>query len=286
MQFPSNHPFTPTPRGQQPWRRGPRRGGWLALLLVLLAGAAAVGRSHGSSKERDSQKQADQPQDQPQDQPPAQARAAQAKELPRPAAADELLEYPRKGGASAGEPHVTNASAKSASASSTGAVRLLADAAYASALDELMAGATRSIDVTMFSCVLPAEAKATHAVRKILDRLVRVSKSGVRVRVVFDQGIPAHFRKDGVETPSENGAQYLAERGVEVRWDEDARTTHSKSLVVDGRWCIIGSTNWSYSALHKNREQSVLIDNNLLASELTTHFEALWRLSNTVSAKH
>ena len=159
------------------------------------------------------------------------------------------------------------------------AVRLLADEAYAPALDQLLASATRSIDVTMFSCVLPADARPTHPVRRILDRLVERKKAGVQVRVVFDHGIPAGKLKEGEEAPSDNGARYLADHGIDVRWDEDARTTHTKSLVVDGRWCVVGSTNWSYSALSKNREQSVLVDSVPLADELTVRFTALWKVS-------
>ena len=161
-------------------------------------------------------------------------------------------------------------------------VRLLADEDYAPALDTLLAHAERSIDVTMFSCVLPQDAKASHPVRKILDRLIERATAGVQVRVVFDHGIPLSRQKPGDEPPSDQGARYLADHGIAVRWDEDARTTHTKSLVLDGHWCVIGSTNWSYSALCKNREQSVVIDSVQLASDLTTHFTALWSIASPV----
>ncbi len=159
-------------------------------------------------------------------------------------------------------------------------IRLLADEAYLPALERLLANATRSIDVTMFSCVLPADAKPSYPVRRILDRLVERAKAGVRVRVVCDSGIPNGKLKEGEEAPSINGVRYLADHGIDVRWDEDERTTHTKSLVVDGRWCVIGSTNWTFSALCRNREQDVLVDSAALASELTTRFDALWKLSH------
>ena len=273
MAFPTNRPYSPSFSPARPKPRIPRRGGLIALLLFLAAvGAAAVGRSHGSSTVSESRKAIDQSPERRQSHQPHTA--AQTRPAPLVASVERIeqpLEPVAATGASGGSP-----------AAALVSVRLLADAAYAPALDELLKGATRSIDVTMFSCVLPADAKATHPVRKILDRLVQVSQAGVRVRVVFDHGIPPNRLKDGDEPPSENAALYLAERAVDVHWDEDARTTHTKSLVVDGRWCLVGSTNWSYSALSKNREQSVLIDNLLLANELTMHFEGLWRVSRQV----
>lgn len=165
-----------------------------------------------------------------------------------------------------------------------GDIRLLADAAYLPVVLDLFAGARESIDVTMFSCVLAEDARAGHPVRRLLDRLVERSKAGVRVRVVLDHGVPASRRVEGEEVPSAGGAAYLRAAGIEVRWDEDARTTHTKSLVIDGRRCVVGSTNWTASALGKNREQSVLIDSRALATDLTKRFEALWAVAVPVAA--
>ena len=165
-----------------------------------------------------------------------------------------------------------------------GEIRLLADEAYLPAVLELFAGARESIDVTMFSCVLAEDARAGHPVRRLLDRLIERAKAGVRVRVVLDHGVPASRRVEGEDVPSSGGAAYLRAAGIEVRWDEDARTTHSKSLVVDGRRCVVGSTNWTSSALGRNREQSVLIDSRALAADLTRRFEALWAVADPVAA--
>ena len=163
-----------------------------------------------------------------------------------------------------------------------GKVTLLADEAYLPAVLELLGGATASIDVTMFSCVLPEDARAGHPVRRLLDRLVERAKAGVRVRVVLDRGVPQSRQIAGEDAPSAGGAAYLRAAGIDVRWDEDARTTHTKSLVVDGRRCVVGSTNWTASALGKNREQSVLIDSPALAMDLTRRFEALWEIAQPV----
>ena len=161
-------------------------------------------------------------------------------------------------------------------------VRLLADGDYAPAIERLFREATTSIDVTMFSCVLPVAPSAHHPVRRLLDILAERAKAGVHVRVVLDHGVLAGRSKEGEEPPSDNGARYLKAAGIDVRWDEDKRTTHTKSFTVDGRWCVVGSTNWSASALTRNREQSLLLDSPELANDLTKRFEALWQASHAV----
>lgn len=178
--------------------------------------------------------------------------------------------------------HGAEAAAVTAPPPPVGGVRLLADGDYAPAIERLFREATTNIDVTMFSCVLPDAPSARHPVRRLLDILVERAKAGVHVRVVLDHGVPAGRLKEGEEPPSDNGARYLQAAGIDVRWDEDKRTTHSKSFTVDGRWCVVGSTNWSASALTRNREQSLLMDSPDLAKDLGKQFEALWQASHAV----
>ena len=161
-------------------------------------------------------------------------------------------------------------------------VILLADAEYLPRMLDMFAHAQHSIDITMFSCVLPDNARADHPVRRLLEALVARKKAGVAVRIVLDHGVPPSRRQPDEEVPSEAAARWLAGRSIAVRWDEDERTTHTKSLVIDGRWCVVGSTNWTFSALRRNREQSLLLDDRVLAATLTTQFTALWERATPV----
>jgi len=47
---------------------------------------------------------------------------------------------------------------------------------------------------------------------------------------------------------------------------------HDKFAVIDGRWVISGSFNWTASAERRNRENLLIFDCPSLAS----HFEAEW----------
>jgi phosphatidylserine/phosphatidylglycerophosphate/cardiolipin synthase-like enzyme len=148
---------------------------------------------------------------------------------------------------------------------------LLADQAYEARVRSLIAGARSGVDLVMFSAVLPDDAGATHPVRLLLEALIERHRAGVPVRVVLDQGAPP-----GRDRPSAHAFRVLAEAGVAVRWDEDERTTHIKALVVDRRWCVLGSHNWTFSALRRNREQSLLVDDPALALRLGGEFTRLW----------
>lgn len=161
-------------------------------------------------------------------------------------------------------------------------IELLADEDYAPALHRILGQARQSIDVTMFSCVLPKDAGPTHPVRKILDQLIAKAAAGVQVRIVLDRGIPPSRQRPGDVAPSTQAANFLHAAGLAVRWDEDERTTHTKSIVIDGRWCVVGSTNWTTSALRHNREQSLLCDSPELAAKLTARFTALWKVARPV----
>ena len=55
---------------------------------------------------------------------------------------------------------------------------------------------------------------------------------------------------------------------MEVVYDPVTVTTHTKLLIIDGEISVVGSTNWTYSALEKNHEVSVLIRSPEVAREI------------------
>ena len=57
--------------------------------------------------------------------------------------------------------------------------------------------------------------------------------------------------------------------------DEEDRTTHAKVLVVDDRHVIVGSHNWTRSALAANREWSVEIDDAVIAHHIQAELSSL-----------
>ena len=94
--------------------------------------------------------------------------------------------------------------------------------------------------------------------------------------MLFDAGAPPDQAEPKPNLPA---AQALREAGVDVRWDEDDRTTHAKAVVVDGRHCLIGSGNWSASALRANRELNFYLDSPAVAKQFAAVFEPAWAVA-------
>ena len=104
----------------------------------------------------------------------------------------------------------------------------------------------------------------------LLLKLVEAKNRGVDIKVVVDDVTLRSYPKT---------IQYLKANGIPVRLDpKGGVTTHAKIVIVDGEWIIIGSHNWTESALSNNNEYSVLIRSKSLAAKVEEYFDGLWRL--------
>ncbi|HET7874787.1 MAG TPA: phospholipase D-like domain-containing protein [Methylomirabilota bacterium] len=92
-----------------------------------------------------------------------------------------------------------------------------------------------------------------------------LARGGVRVAIKAD-----HVQSAG-RTQAATLAR-LAETGVTVEISQVSRLLHDKFAVIDGRWVITGSFNWTSSAENRNRENVLVFD----CPELARIFEAEW----------
>jgi phosphatidylserine/phosphatidylglycerophosphate/cardiolipin synthase-like enzyme len=100
-------------------------------------------------------------------------------------------------------------------------------------------------------------------VAALLQALADAAKRGIPVRVIMDQG--RDWKTGEPDDKHQLAAQWLRAHHVQVVLDELERTTHAKTIVIDGRTVIIGSHNWTRYALSKNREFLVRLDDKRLA---------------------
>ena len=111
----------------------------------------------------------------------------------------------------------------------------------------------------------------------VLKSLVAAAKRGVRVEVVLERGQDTgDLNRNNAET-----AERLKRGGIRVCMDAPDRVTHTKLVVIDRRYLLIGSHNLTQSALKYNHEASVWIDSAPLAEEVLRYMESLcpgsWR---------
>jgi cardiolipin synthase len=62
------------------------------------------------------------------------------------------------------------------------------------------------------------------------------------------------------------------ESGIEI-WEYASHMLHAKVLVVDGQWCLLGSTNIDHRSFGLNDEVNLLVRSSDLGADLERMFE-------------
>jgi phosphatidylserine/phosphatidylglycerophosphate/cardiolipin synthase-like enzyme len=153
--------------------------------------------------------------------------------------------------------------------------KLLLDSDYVTAL---LNGIDRarleiSLSLYLFRTIVNAQGYP----EAVLKSLVAAVRRGVRVEVILERN------QDGDDLSRNNAetAERLRQGGIRVCLDAPDRQTHTKLVVIDRRYILIGSHNLTQSALKYNHEASVWIDSAPLAEEALRYMESLcpgsWR---------
>jgi len=147
---------------------------------------------------------------------------------------------------------------------------LLVESEYDSYVLKLIEHANRSVYVMMFVAKYYPH-HPTSVVDRILYALCRDHRRGVDVKVLLDYTTYVEYRQT---------IEFLKSCGVPVKvWHECGYLwrLHAKVVIVDGKIVVLGSHNWTYSALAHNIEVSVAIYSPKYATELTKLFNSLWK---------
>ncbi len=105
-------------------------------------------------------------------------------------------------------------------------------------------------------------------VHELGDTLVALHQRGVEIRGIFEAQQVTYSQ--GNEYPR------LSQAGLAVRLDGNPYNMHHKVFVVDGRWVVTGSYNFTYSAERRNDETLLIFDSPALAAAYLEEFERLW----------
>lgn len=105
----------------------------------------------------------------------------------------------------------------------------------------------------------------THS--ELSKALINAKMRGVDVKIIIDA--------TGVHSTGSK-IKNLREQGIKVKVENYAGKIHSKSIIVDSKYTIVGSMNFSYSGENKNDENMVIIQDEKLAQFYRGFFEYLW----------
>ncbi len=149
-------------------------------------------------------------------------------------------------------------------------VTLLENSAYWRARQEAIDKATREITLSFFSFKIKGDRGGYPDI--IVARLAEAAKRGVKVVVLLEGG-----RDQGDSTSQENRRtrEILQQKGVRVFLDAPEKTTHTKIVVIDGKYTFLGSHNLTQSALKYNNEVSVMIESPQVAAEALNYIRSL-----------
>lgn len=149
---------------------------------------------------------------------------------------------------------------------------------YFPAVKEAMGQAKQSIYMVMFKVNLQPYDDGS-SIAQLVNELIVAHKRGVNVTVILDQNIEFsggdYIDEWQVEGKNAWCFKALKEAGINVRYDDPTTYTHAKIIVIDGKTIIIGSANWTRSALFKNFEANVLIKSEKLANEFLEDFKKI-----------
>lgn len=148
---------------------------------------------------------------------------------------------------------------------SPGSVTLLTDQHYYPVLRDLMERAVSRIDLVMF--LFKTTGSSRNLANRLVEDLLAAKRRGVMVNVVLEK---SSYDPELNRENAKVGAR-LRQGGVKVRFDGPRTTTHAKFVVIDHRYCLLGSHNFTSSALSRNHEASLLVDSPGLASQLLAY---------------
>ena len=127
---------------------------------------------------------------------------------------------------------------------------------FIAALEKEFAKAKHEVLVMAFSF--------TH--KKITAELIKLHRRGVRVSVLADR------RQMGGRG---NRIKQLRDAGIYTAIPTGGGLWHNKVMVIDGRTVITGSANFTRAAENRNRENVVIIRDNI---SIAGHYRKQWQL--------
>ncbi|WP_152514463.1 phospholipase D-like domain-containing protein [Chrysiogenes arsenatis] len=137
---------------------------------------------------------------------------------------------------------------------------------------EIIGKARHSIDVAIY--MFKTANEHNNASADLQEELIRAAKRGVKIRVLFDH--PGK-ETDFIYEANIDTARELLAFGIECYFDNPKRRMHAKMMVIDNRFTLLGSHNYTVSGMNHNDEASVLIDSEPFAKQSRAYIEQIIR---------
>ena len=121
----------------------------------------------------------------------------------------------------------------------------------------LIEASTKSINVSVFFL--------TH--KDVTGALIDAKRRGVSVKIIIDaSGASNEYTK----------YEFLRMAGIPVKIENWGGKLHSKAATIDNKILILGSMNWTSAGENRNDENTILINDQKLATQFNSFFQDIW----------
>ncbi len=152
-------------------------------------------------------------------------------------------------------------------------VRNISDREYERVVINLIDNAKESVVIGMY--YISTQLEANNPVKLLLSDLVEAEKRGVKVKLYLNTKFPDVSYEELVD---KDEFKMLKKSGCELYFIPPGRKLHDKVVIVDKRYVVEGSMNWSIIALRNNFESVTLIDSPGLAKEKIARLERIYQM--------
>lgn len=148
------------------------------------------------------------------------------------------------------------------------------DRNYEAVAIHLIDHATSSIALGMY--YLREGEDDRHPISRLLNDLLEAAQRGVRVEVYLN----SKFSGEAIASLNTPWLTRLRATGAAVTMFPPDRRWHGKLLIVDERYILEGSSNWSVEAIRTNGESNTVMDSPSLARQKLEHLRAWSTISS------
>ena len=149
---------------------------------------------------------------------------------------------------------------------------------YFPAVKKAITDAQKSINVVMFIIELPQN-RNKGKVQQLVDELVQAKERGVDIEVILDKNVDFVHRRNKSKwqekVRSIRAYKQFKKAGIEVYYDHLSTYTHAKTLVIDEKIVIIGSTNWTQGSLQRSIETNLIVESEELAQSILKYLQSI-----------
>ena len=103
----------------------------------------------------------------------------------------------------------------------------------------------------------------------ITKELINAHNKGVDIRIVMDANSTSTLH-----TKYNN----LRNTGIKLKFENYAGKMHTKTMIIDDKYLIMGSMNFSHSGNKYNDENTLIIYNPIIANAYKEYFKYLWTI--------